>query len=227
MRQVKATAGSETPEKGNRRRFSSVRSRAAPVSRFPHVPGPAAVNGRRSEPELRKARRCTETAGAQAGAVLRLSSSTRSSCSASNNSFLCRVRSKDGAVGISVAKNSQQRSLYPIQVNRLQPSSSARTRAIRNRCWRRCTSTRAITSCRAWRCGCRSRRSSSPSSTCSAGSRTSRWACWSATPSTIPKVAVYRANGERDVTAEAVMENSRSRSRNRRPRRSRSRSAAA
>lgn len=38
-----------------------------------------------------------------------------------DDSFLCRVRSKDGAVGISVANNSQQRSLYPIQVNRLQP----------------------------------------------------------------------------------------------------------
>jgi hypothetical protein len=35
--------------------------------------------------------------------------------------FLCRVRSKDGAEGISAANNSQQRSLYPIQVNRLQP----------------------------------------------------------------------------------------------------------
>jgi L-alanine-DL-glutamate epimerase-like enolase superfamily enzyme len=35
--------------------------------------------------------------------------------------FLCRVRSKDGAIGISAANNSQQRSLYPIQVNRLQP----------------------------------------------------------------------------------------------------------
>ena len=30
-----------------------------------------------------------------------------------DDSFLCRVRSKDGAVGISVANNSQQRSLYP------------------------------------------------------------------------------------------------------------------
>ena len=38
-----------------------------------------------------------------------------------NDNFLCRVRSKDGAVGISAANNSQQRSLYPIQVNRLQP----------------------------------------------------------------------------------------------------------
>ena len=36
-------------------------------------------------------------------------------------SFICRVRSKDGAEGISVANNSQQVSLYPIQTNRLQP----------------------------------------------------------------------------------------------------------
>jgi L-alanine-DL-glutamate epimerase-like enolase superfamily enzyme len=38
-----------------------------------------------------------------------------------NNSFLCRARSKDGAVGISVANNDQMKSLYPILVKRLQP----------------------------------------------------------------------------------------------------------
>lgn len=38
-----------------------------------------------------------------------------------NNNFLCRVRSKDGAVGISVANDSQMRSLYPVFTNRLQP----------------------------------------------------------------------------------------------------------
>jgi L-alanine-DL-glutamate epimerase-like enolase superfamily enzyme len=37
------------------------------------------------------------------------------------DTFLCRVRSKDGAVGISVANNDQMESLYPIFVNRLQP----------------------------------------------------------------------------------------------------------
>ncbi len=37
------------------------------------------------------------------------------------NSFLCRVRSKDGAVGISVANNDQMKSLYPVFVNRIQP----------------------------------------------------------------------------------------------------------
>ena len=37
------------------------------------------------------------------------------------NTFLCRVRSKDGAIGISVANNAQMISLYPVFVNRLQP----------------------------------------------------------------------------------------------------------
>ena len=36
-------------------------------------------------------------------------------------SFLCRVRSKDGAIGISVANNDQMESLYPIFINRIQP----------------------------------------------------------------------------------------------------------
>lgn len=35
--------------------------------------------------------------------------------------FLCRVRSKDGAVGISVANNAQMISLYAVFLNRLQP----------------------------------------------------------------------------------------------------------
>ena len=38
-----------------------------------------------------------------------------------NNSFICHVRSKDGAEGFSVSNNSQEQSLYAIQVNRLQP----------------------------------------------------------------------------------------------------------
>ena len=37
------------------------------------------------------------------------------------NNFLCRVRSKDGAEGISVSNNFQVESLYPIFTNRLQP----------------------------------------------------------------------------------------------------------
>lgn len=38
-----------------------------------------------------------------------------------NNTFLCRVRSKDGAVGLSVANNEQMKSLYPVFVNRFKP----------------------------------------------------------------------------------------------------------
>lgn len=37
------------------------------------------------------------------------------------NSFLCRVRSKDGAVGWSVSNNDAMKSFYPVFVNRLQP----------------------------------------------------------------------------------------------------------
>jgi L-alanine-DL-glutamate epimerase-like enolase superfamily enzyme len=37
------------------------------------------------------------------------------------NSFLCRVRSKDGAVGISVGHSGQLRTLYPVFINLLQP----------------------------------------------------------------------------------------------------------
>lgn len=37
------------------------------------------------------------------------------------NNFLCRVRSKDGAVGISVGHGSQLRTLYPIFTNLIQP----------------------------------------------------------------------------------------------------------
>ena len=36
------------------------------------------------------------------------------------DNFLCRVRSKDGAEGISAANNSPMKSVWPIQVNRLQ-----------------------------------------------------------------------------------------------------------
>jgi L-alanine-DL-glutamate epimerase-like enolase superfamily enzyme len=37
------------------------------------------------------------------------------------NSFLCRVRSRDGAIGFSVANNDQMKSLYPVFTQRLQP----------------------------------------------------------------------------------------------------------
>ncbi len=38
-----------------------------------------------------------------------------------NNNFLCRVRSKDGAEGISAPNDAQMRSLYPVFTNRLRP----------------------------------------------------------------------------------------------------------
>lgn len=38
-----------------------------------------------------------------------------------NNSFLCRVRSKGGAVGISSSNNNQMKFFYPVFVKRLQP----------------------------------------------------------------------------------------------------------
>jgi len=38
-----------------------------------------------------------------------------------NNSFLCRVRSRDGAEGLSVGHSGQLKSLYPIFTNLLQP----------------------------------------------------------------------------------------------------------
>lgn len=37
------------------------------------------------------------------------------------DNFLCRVRSTDGAVGISVGNNDQLKSLYPVFIHRLQP----------------------------------------------------------------------------------------------------------
>jgi len=37
------------------------------------------------------------------------------------DNFICRVRSKDGAKGLAISNNAQMISLYPIQVNRVQP----------------------------------------------------------------------------------------------------------
>ncbi|HLP74708.1 MAG TPA: mandelate racemase/muconate lactonizing enzyme family protein [Bacteroidales bacterium] len=42
------------------------------------------------------------------------------------NNFLCRVRSKDGAEGISVSNDDQMKSLYPVLTNRLQPFFSGK-----------------------------------------------------------------------------------------------------
>ena len=37
------------------------------------------------------------------------------------NNFICKIRTADGAEGISVSNNAQMISLYPIFINRLQP----------------------------------------------------------------------------------------------------------
>jgi L-alanine-DL-glutamate epimerase-like enolase superfamily enzyme len=123
-----------------------------------------------------------------------------------NNSFLCRVRSKDGAVGISGANNSQQRSLYPIHVNRLQPffiGKDARDlEALLEEVYVH-ESNYKLQSLALW----------VPLATIEFAildmlgqiANVSMGGLFGEIHN--PKVAVYRANGERDVSAEAVMEN--------------------
>jgi L-alanine-DL-glutamate epimerase-like enolase superfamily enzyme len=122
------------------------------------------------------------------------------------DSFLCRVRSKDGAVGISVANNSQQRSLYPIQVNRLQPfflGKDARDlEALLEEVYVY-QSNYKLQSLALW----------VPLATIEfaildmLGRIANKPMGQLVGEIHNPKVAVYRANGERDVSAEAVMEN--------------------
>ena len=122
------------------------------------------------------------------------------------NSFLCRVRSKDGAVGISVANNSQQRSLYPIQVNRLQPfflGKDARDlEALLEEVYVY-QSNYKLQSLALW----------VPLATIEfavldmLGRMANKSMGQLVGEIHNPRVAVYRANGERDVSAEAVMEN--------------------
>jgi L-alanine-DL-glutamate epimerase-like enolase superfamily enzyme len=123
------------------------------------------------------------------------------------DSFICRVRSKDGAVGISVANNSQQRSLYPIQVNRLQPffiGKDARDlEALLEEVYVY-QSNYKLQSLALW----------VPLATIEFAildmlGRIANKPMGLLVSDKIynPKVMVYRANGERDVTAEAVMEN--------------------
>jgi L-alanine-DL-glutamate epimerase-like enolase superfamily enzyme len=124
-----------------------------------------------------------------------------------NNSFICRVRSKDGAVGISVSNNSQQRSLYPIQVNRLQPfflGKDARDLDSLLEDVYVYQSNYKLQSLALW----------VPLATIEFAildmlGRIANKSLGQLVSDTIhhPKVSVYRANGERDVTAEAVMEN--------------------
>ena len=122
------------------------------------------------------------------------------------DSFLCRVRSKDGAVGISVANNSQQRSLYPIQVNRLQPfflGKDARDlEALLEEVYVY-QSNYKLQSLALW----------VPLATIEFAILDMLGRIANKPMGQLigeihnPKVAVYRANGERDVSAEAVMEN--------------------
>ena len=123
-----------------------------------------------------------------------------------DDSFLCRVRSKDGAVGISVANNSQQRSLYPIQVNRLQPfflGKDARDlEALLEEAYVY-QSNYKLQSLALW----------VPLATIEFAILDMLGRIANKSMGQLfgdihhPKVAVYRANGERDVTAEAVMAN--------------------
>jgi L-alanine-DL-glutamate epimerase-like enolase superfamily enzyme len=123
-----------------------------------------------------------------------------------DDNFLCRVRSKDGAVGISVANNSQQRSLYPIQVNRLQPffiGKDARDlEALLEEVYVY-QSNYKLQSLALW----------VPLATIEFAILDMLGRIANKSMGQLvgeihnPKVAVYRANGERDVTAEAVMEN--------------------
>ena len=61
------------------------------------------------------------------------------------DSYLCRVRSKDGAEGLSVGNTFQLDSLYPFFVRRLQPFFIERTLVILSTFWRRLPSIRATT----------------------------------------------------------------------------------
>ncbi len=123
-----------------------------------------------------------------------------------DNSFICRVRSKDGAEGISVANNSQQRSLYPIHVNRLQPfflGKDARDLESLLEEVYVYQSNYKLQSLALW----------VPLATIEfaildmLGRIANKSIGQLVGDIHNPKVKVYRANGERDVTAEAVMEN--------------------
>ena len=122
------------------------------------------------------------------------------------DSFLCRVRSQDGAVGISVANNSQQRSLYPIHVNRLQPFFIGKDARDLEQLLEEVyvyQSNYKLQSLALW----------VPLATIEfaildmLGRIANKPMGQLVGEIHNPKVAVYRANGERDVSAEAVMEN--------------------
>ena len=123
-----------------------------------------------------------------------------------NDTFLCRVRSKDGAVGLSGANNAQQRSLYPIHVNRLQPffiGKDARDLESLLEEVYVYESNYKLQSLALW----------VPLATIEFAILDMLGRIANLPLGRLfgdihnPKVAVYRANGERDVSAEAVMEN--------------------
>ena len=122
-----------------------------------------------------------------------------------NNNFLCRVRSKDGAEGISAANNSQQRSLFAIQVNRLQPFFIGKDARDLDRCSKKVyvyESNYKLQSLALW----------VPLATIEFAildmlGRIAKKSMGQLVGEIHnPKVAVYRANGERDNSAEAVMD---------------------
>ncbi len=122
------------------------------------------------------------------------------------NTFLCRVRSKDGAEGISVANNEQMKSLWPVFVNRLQPFFH------RERCpgrlkyfWKRFTSTRAIIKCRTWLSGFLWLQLNLQFSTC-LGRISGKSLGQLIGEIHNREIAVYQANGERGITAELTIE---------------------
>jgi L-alanine-DL-glutamate epimerase-like enolase superfamily enzyme len=121
------------------------------------------------------------------------------------DSFLCRVLSKDGAVGISAANNSQQRSLYPISVLRLQPffiGKDARDLEVLLEEVYVYQSNYKMQSLALW----------VPLATIEFAILDMLGRIANKSMGQLvgdihnPKVAVYRANGERDNSAEAVME---------------------
>lgn len=123
-----------------------------------------------------------------------------------DDSFLCRVRSKDGAVGISVANNAQQRSVYPIQVNRLQPFFLGKDARDLEELVEEVyvyQSNYKLQSLALW----------VPLATIEFAILDMLGRIANKSMGQLvgdihnPTIAVYRANGERDVTAEAVMEN--------------------
>jgi L-alanine-DL-glutamate epimerase-like enolase superfamily enzyme len=122
------------------------------------------------------------------------------------NSFICHVRSKDGAEGYSVSNNGQQVSLWPIQVNRLQPFFIGKDARDLDNLLEEVyvyQSNYKLQSLALW----------VPLATIEFAILDMLGRIASKPMGQLlgdlhnKKVAVYRANGERDVTAEAVMVN--------------------